>query len=605
MCGILGYLGNNDFREYVLSGLALIQNRGYDSVGVSFIKNGEIVTVKKASLDTYDSLNTVCETVSTMDCGNCPLAIGHTRWATHGGKTDLNAHPHADMNNNLVLAHNGVIENYIELKNMLITKGYKFVSQTDTEVISNLIDYNYEGDMSIAITNSIKMLRGTWALVIIHKNYPNKMWVTRHGSPILLGLDSNFAMVVSEQTAFGNHITKFVPINNFNVVEITYIDNAISYSTTFNKQEIISKSEVQLDKSPAPYDHWMIKEINSQPNSVMSALNNGARVPNDDTVKLGGIEMHASELAEIQHLIFLGCGTSYNAGHWAIKLFKSFKMFDSINIYDGAEFTDNDIPRGKVGLVLLSQSGETRDLIRCLEIAKQKSIVTIGIVNVVDSFIARETTCGIYLNAGQEVAVASTKSFTNQCIVLTLLCLWFGQNRNVGSSYRSAIITDLRKISMQMEYVLAKQDSLSTLIDSIDVNMSSFILGKGQQQAIANEGALKLKEIAYMHAEGFSSSALKHGPFALIVPNLPIFIIDVENEHHDKNMIAYHEVKARGANAHLISSIVDTKLDVLQNTTFGGIIANIYFQIISYKLALKGKYNPDYPRNLAKVVTVD
>lgn len=598
MCGIIGYLGSEDFKQYVLAGLALIQNRGYDSVGVSYINDGVIHTFKKASIDTHDSLQVVTESVS--DCSST-IAIGHTRWATHGGKTDINAHPHSDMYNNLVLAHNGIIENYLDLRAMLENNGYSFVSQTDTEVISNLIHYYYKGDMKQAITDATNQLSGTWALVIIHKDHPNKMWVTRHGSPILLGLNEDFAMIVSEQTAFGNHITKFVPIENYNVVEIVY-DNKISYSTKFNEHNIITKSKVQLERSPSPYDHWMIKEIYEQPKAIMGALNNGARIPSDNRVKLGGLEMYQDKLMQIQHLILLGCGTSYNAGHWSLNLFKRMRIFDSVSLYDGAEFTEYDIPRGNVALVLLSQSGETRDLIRCLDIAKQHSLVTIGIVNVVDSFIARETTCGIYLNAGMEVAVASTKSFTNQCIVLTLMCLWFAQNKGMNVSN---IIKDLRKLCFQMEYVLSKQDIMETVVNNIDISMSSFLLGKGQEQAIANEGSLKLKEIAYMNAQGYSSSALKHGPFALIIPKLPIFIIDVNYEHHDKNMSAYNEVKARGANVYLLSCHEETLFDVPQNATFGGILANVYFQLLSYKLALRGGYNPDYPRNLAKVVTVD
>ena len=598
MCGIIGYLGSEDFKQYVLTGLALIQNRGYDSVGISYINDNVIHTYKKASVDTHDSLKIVSE---YMEQHESTIAIGHTRWATHGGKTDINAHPHSDIHNTLVLAHNGIIENYLDLRTMLENNGYSFISQTDTEVISNLIHYYYKGDMKQAITDATNELSGTWALVIIHKDYPNKMWVTRHGSPILLGLNENFAMIVSEQTAFGNHITKFVPIENYNVVEIVYNDG-ITYSTKFNEHHIITKSKVQLERNPSPYDHWMIKEIMEQPKAIMGALNNGARIPSNNKVKLGGLELHKDLLMETQHLILLGCGTSYNAGLWSLNMFKRMKVFDSITLYDGAEFTEYDIPRGNVSLVLLSQSGETRDLIRCLDIAKQHSLTTIGIVNVVDSFIARETTCGIYLNAGMEVAVASTKSFTNQCIVLTLLCLWFAQNKGI---YNNTIITDLRKLCIQMEYVLSKQDVVNTVINHIDVSTSSFLLGKGQEQAIANEGALKLKEIAYMNAQGYSSSALKHGPFALIIPKLPIFIIDVNYEHHDKNMSAYNEVKARGANVYLISCHEETIFDVPQNTTFGGLLANIYFQLISYKLALRGGYNPDYPRNLAKVVTVD
>ena len=607
MCGIIGYLGDDNFTEYVFAGLKLIQNRGYDSIGVAYIEDNTIQCVKRASTVNTNNAIQLVEDIIGKTTIRSGTAIGHTRWATHGGKTDLNAHPHLDHYGNIAVVHNGIIENYLEIKEMLFSKGIKFISQTDTEVIASLIGYYYHMGYSIkdSIAASTKQLSGTWALVILCKLERHKIWVTRNGSPILLGLDQNFAMVVSEQSAFSNYITKFIPIDNHDIIEIKLEDGKISYSTNICESKIVSKTIQDMDISPFPYKYWMEKEILSQPESINNAINNGGRLSRDECVKLGGLDSHKDKLMKIDHLILLGCGTSYNSGHWSIALFKSFSIFKSVTIYDGAEFTENDIPDGICGFVLLSQSGETRDLIACLDIAKSKSIMTIGIVNVVDSFIARETTCGVYLNAGREYAVGSTKSFTNQCIVLALTAIWFAQNKQVHVEKRKQIINDIRILPLHIENVLSKGTLVDELLNQFDYSQSCFILGKGSNQAIANEGSLKLKEISYIHAEGFSSSALKHGPFALIVEDVPIFIIDIDHVHHDKNMNAFHEVSARGANPIIISCFKNGLLTIDNNNTFGGILVNIYFQLIALKIAILKGHNPDFPRNLAKVVTVD
>jgi glucosamine--fructose-6-phosphate aminotransferase (isomerizing) len=607
MCGIIGFLGEDNFTEYVLDGLKLIQNRGYDSVGIAYIENGDLYCCKRASLNNNDSLSVVTDIVLKSDIKS-NIAIGHTRWATHGNKTDINAHPHIDFYNNIALVHNGIIENYLEIKAMLVEKGIIFQSQTDTEIISSLIGYYYKNGNTVneSINLAISQLNGTWALTIICKDIPNKMWITRNGSPILLGLDDNFAMVVSEQTAFSNYVNKFIPVDNNDVMEISLDNGKISYNKIICENKIILKSQIEFDKSPAPYKFWMEKEIFTQPQHYFNAINNGGRLNSESTVMLGGLEHHKDALNDIDHLTILGCGTSYNAGLWSLQMFKSLNIFKSVSIYDGAEFNTDDIYEGKNAFIFLSQSGETRDLIRCLDIAKNKSIITIGIVNGVDSFIARETTCGIYLNAGPEFAVASTKSFTNQCIVLTLLVIWFAQHKDVHIEKRINMIRDIRMLYVHIENILNKSSCVDELLRDYDISQSCFILGKGVNQAISYEGALKLKEIAYIHAEGFSSSALKHGPFALIVDNLPIFIIDTDYINHEKNMNAYNEVKCRGAKTIMISSILsNSELTVDTNNTFGGVLSNIYFQLIAYKIALLRGNNPDFPRNLAKVVTVE
>jgi glucosamine--fructose-6-phosphate aminotransferase (isomerizing) len=607
MCGIVGYLGSDEYREYILSGLRLLQNRGYDSVGISCISNGELHTTKFASKTTCDALDQLEEKVKMNHIkSNC--ALGHTRWATHGGKTDINAHPHHDNKNKIALVHNGIIENFTELKNKLLEKGYTFKSQTDTEIISVLIGYYMDIGEPIenAIQKTILELIGTWALVIIHADFPNKMWITRNGSPLLLGMDDDFIMVVSEQYAFSNYIKKYIVLENHDLIEIVKEEKTITYNKNIQRYVIKDKPPQKIESKPADYKHWMLKEIMEQPESIIRAMSNYGRIENNVCVKLGGLDSNKSRLLEIQHLIILGCGTSFNAGLWSLDLFKTLDIFETVVAYDGAEFHVKDIPKkGNSGIIFLSQSGETKDLHRCIQIAKDYDLISIGVVNVVDSMIARETICGVYLNAGREVGVASTKSFTNQCVVLCMIAIWFSQNRGTCIEKRKQMINDLRILPFHIENILKNTENMIYFTEPFMNQHSCFVLGKGKNEAIAKECALKIKEIAYIHAEGFSSSSLKHGPFALIEEKLPIIIIDVDDDNREKNRNAYQEILARNAFILRISDTNDGELKIDKNVTFGGVIANIYIQLLSYYLSVQKGYNPDFPKNLAKVVTVE
>lgn len=606
MCGIVAYLGSDNYREYILAGLRLLQNRGYDSVGISSIYNGEIKTIKYASTNTHNSLEKLENKVlENKEISNC--AIGHTRWATHGGKTDTNAHPHHDTADRISIVHNGIIENFQEIKTRLINKGYHFKTQTDTEIIAVLIGYHLDNNETIenSIKKTVEELTGTWALVIIHRDYPNKLWATRNGSPLLLGMEDEYIILASEQIAFANYINKFIILENHDLIEITKEERTITYNKNIQRYVLNEKTNIPIEMTPTGYTHWMIKEIMEQPQSIIRAINNGGRIENNISVKLGGLDSYKSRFMDINHLIILGCGTSYHAGLWSLDIFKSLDIVDTVTIYDGAEFDVKDIPKkGKTALILLSQSGETKDLHRCINIAKEYDLITIGVVNVVDSMIARETDCGVYLNAGREVAVASTKSFTNQCVILVMIAVWFSQNRGSCIEKRKKIIKDLRNLSIQTENILYNSEKVRELVYKIKDTKSMFLLGKRKQEAIAKEGALKLKEVAYIHAEGFNSSSLKHGSFALIVNDLPIIIIDIEDEHRDKNRNAYQEVLARDAHVIRISDI-EGELLIEKNDTFGGLLANIYIQLLSYYIAIENGHNPDFPKNLAKVVTVE
>lgn len=644
MCGIIGYLGKCACFNHLLDGLKQLQNRGYDSAGICTIENNanndyEFSVSKFASTEKQSALDLL---EKYRDQHNACVGIGHMRWATHGEKTDVNAHPHLDMRKIFSVVHNGIIENYQFLKNMLISKGYSFLSETDTEVIVNLISYEYcliidsnNGKEDIyqvvkeCIMKAIQKLKGTYALCILSPLVPDALYCIRSGSPLLIGLSENFAMVASEKSAFEQKLTNYYVIDNNNLCIMRLIDGKIDFKAenpSANKNMSIAND---VSEGLGKFKHWTQKEIYEQIDSTLRAITNGGRLKTDFQVRLGGLEAehNVKELVRLENLILLGCGTSYHAGLVCSHFFKQFCNFNTVQVIDGAELTEDDIPkRGKTGFILLSQSGETRDLYRCIQLGRNKNVYLIGVVNVVDSMIAREVDCGVYLNAGREVAVASTKSFTSQIIVLTLMALWFSQKQDMNKiSTKVKMVKDLRNISESVKKTIAISEAACEKMVPLFSNFSScFLLGKGTGEGIAKEGALKIKEISYIHAEGYSASALKHGPFALLKKDFPVIIVALNDEHFDKCINAMIEIKSRGAKIILITNVNISKGNdkgcLLENSSkhadfivqlpneskwVGEVLSIIPIQILAYKLALERGLNPDLPRNLAKVVTVD
>ena len=455
MCGIVGYLGIDNYYDYVINGLKLLQNRGYDSAGLTYIYNNDLITKKFSSTHINNSLEILENSIHLNE--ESKIAIGHTRWATHGSINNINAHPHHDNQNMFSIVHNGIIENFHYIKNQLLDEGYHFLSQTDTEIISVLLGkyYSLEKNIEKAIEQTVNELQGTWALVIVHKDFPDQIWFTRNGSPLLLGIDDQFVLIVSEQLAFNNYIKKYIIIENHDIISVKIKDSRIELQESLNRYAVQKKVKDDIVSKPENYEHWTLKEIMEQPNSINRSINNGGRIADNTNVKLGGLDQHKSKLLECEHLIILGCGTSYYSGLWSCEIFKMLDIFTTIQIFDGAEFDIHDIPKkGKTCLILLSQSGETKDLHRCIQIAKDYELYTIGVVNVPDSLIARETDCGVYLNAGREVAVASTKSFTSQCIILSMIGIWFSQNRGTSIRKRKTIIDSIRSLPFQFQNTL-------------------------------------------------------------------------------------------------------------------------------------------------------
>lgn len=608
MCGISAFIGNNQnaFKQ-ILNALYQLQNRGYDSAGISIIDDNNIITHKYAS--TIDK--TALELLKEFDYSS-NIGIGHTRWATHGAKTDSNSHPHISHDGKFSLVHNGIIENFQEIKQFLLENDIENISQTDTEVIVNLVSYYYNEDKNIsnAIEKATQRLTGTWGIAIICIDEPNTIYCTRHGSPLLIGIDDKMAMITSEQSGFCNQFSKYIVLNNQDICSICFNNDKITIDT---KDVYTPKRALNSNNAltPYPHPHWTIKEIKEQIDSSLRAISLGGRLLSTNQVNLGGLRDNEESLNEIDNLIILGCGTSYHAGMFGIHFFKEICDFNCVQLFDGAEFTQHDIPKkGKTCILLLSQSGETKDLHRCIKIANEHNLYMIGVVNVVDSLIAREVHCGCYLNAGREVAVASTKAYTSQVILLSMISTWFSQIKLTQELKRKRIIEDLRKLYLDIEKTISIcEKQIDSLIPLFNNRNSCFLLGKNKGESIAREGALKIKEISYIHAEGYSTSSLKHGPFALLDEGFPVILIAPDDEYYSKSLNAYEEIKSRQAEIIIITDDKECDKDntiiIPYNLTFRHLLCVIPLQILAYKLSLSRGLNPDMPRNLAKVVTVE
>jgi glucosamine--fructose-6-phosphate aminotransferase (isomerizing) len=620
MCGIFGIVLNKtenvNIYNLVIDGLLQLQNRGYDSAGICLIKNDKFEVNKYASTNKINALDKLVSLKLNSINTGCGIAIGHNRWATHGIKNDTNAHPHLSNDNTFAIVHNGIIENYNELKEMLKKKMFNFKSQTDTEVIVNLLEYNYKLSESKNIYEVIKttvnMLTGTYGLLIQSLHDPNRLYCVRNGSPLLIGQNDDEVIVTSEQSGFCNKMNNYITLHNDDICIISrssYYVEVDTFNNYTKKPVVLAESNL----TPDPYKHWTLKEIHEQPNVVLNSINKGGRIKNNYEVKLGGLEGYADALKNIQNIILLGCGTSYFAGLYGAYYFKHLCNFNTVQVYDGAEFNEYDIPReGNTAFILISQSGETKDLHRCIEIAKNNNNITIGIINVVDSLIAREVDCGIYCNAGKEVGVASTKAFTSQVVCLSMAAIWFSTLQGINEKKRQRIVADLHNLSTDIKLAL---DACSSQIKDYSKKLNynnMFLLGKGSDEFIAKEGSLKIKEISYIHSEGYSASSLKHGPFALLDDNFPVIIFNLDQNHRAKILNCYQEVASRGAPILIISNDMtlsrEVECDVIyvpENKSYSSLLGIIPIQLLAYYLSINKEINPDKPKNLAKVVTVE
>lgn len=607
MCGIIGFVGNDDSVSYLIDGLTILENRGYDSAGIAtFAPQGALTVTKFASRDTADAIDQLRQHVTRHQGQR--IGIGHTRWATHGGKTDQNAHPHLDAKERVAVVHNGVIENAHALRKELEGKGVVFRSETDTEVIAQLIGTFLDNGCEIAdaVKQTLARLEGTWGLGIISPLIPDTIIAARNGSPLTIGIGEGKMFIASEPRAFGPSTRNFISLQNGEIAFVTPNGHSLDASR-LEKME-----EESIELSPAPHRHWTIKEILEQPEAVQRTLNHGARINDDVSVKLGGLDREAERLLTINHLVIAACGTSYHAGLYGALAMRALRSFATVQVVDASELTQHHFAPQNAGLLVISQSGETKDVHRALSIAENKNIPVFSVVNAVGSLIARTTQCGVYLNAGREHAVASTKAFVTQVTALELIATWFAQHRGEQEQRRRKLIEDLRRLPTNISLALQDTAAYERIAKRLLQSEHCFILGKGTAEPIAYEAALKIKEIGYLHAEGYPGGALKHGPFALIEPGTPVILLILNDQHAQLMRTAAEEVRARGAYTIVVTDepklaehVADDVITVPQDGVLTALLATVPFQVIAYHMALGRGINPDKPRNLAKAVTVD
>ena len=637
MCGITLYISknNNNAVHEVLSSLYELQNRGYDSFGIAYYNEEleQYQTHKKAidssEEDTYKVFKNETHQFTSSIC------MGHSRWATHGKVNTINAHPHISNQKIFYLIHNGIIENYKELKEFLNKKGYSFYSETDSEIIVNLIEYFYlyetEKKSKEAIYKAIELLQGTYGLVILNKEELNIAYLIKKGSPLIISETNDEIIATSELCGLKPHIKNYYELENNELVVLSkengilFENNDIHHSKEINKEFIEKYFTQDLNQ----YSHYTQKEIIEQDTTLLMSLNQGARIM-QGSICLGGLQCLRQYLPKIQNIIFIGCGSSYYAGCIGYHYIKNISFLHNINVFcfDGGDFNLKQVPHGICLFVFISQSGETMDLIKHLD-EIQKKHYTMGIINVIDSTIAKEVNCGIYMNVGKEVAVASTKSFNSSVLLLKLFSLWLYQEKiktkttplltGIEVLQCNNFIKDETILINQMIYQIKKiNHEINVYLEEINMDCllgeHIFILGKESMEYIAKECALKLKEICYIHGEGLSASSLKHGPLALIHSHFPVILL-INHENKDKMLNGYYELKSRNAYIFIITSEQDllelnkdSKCNVIivpKNKTCSEILFMLTLQHLCYYLAIRKKIDPDKPKNLAKVVTVE
>eukprot|EP00357_Protocruzia_adherens_P036447 CAMPEP_0115010678 /NCGR_PEP_ID=MMETSP0216-20121206/23472_1 /TAXON_ID=223996 /ORGANISM="Protocruzia adherens, Strain Boccale" /LENGTH=652 /DNA_ID=CAMNT_0002378965 /DNA_START=158 /DNA_END=2116 /DNA_ORIENTATION=- len=611
-CGITAYCGEQAHAaDVIIEGLEILQNRGYDSAGVCTLDGeGELEITKYASLVNTDDSIARLKKEALEKHANRTIGIGHTRWATHGGKTDENAHPHADWKNRIALIHNGTVSNDKYLRGKMSENNIPLKSETDTELIANYIGLMMDQGEKIegAIKKALAEVEGTWGLVVLEKG-GDQLYCARNGSPLLIGIGQKAMYIASEAMAFQRYTSNFIQLNDGEIAVVNHHNHNLDMSR-------IEQAEFEkVHTSPQGYPHFTIQEIMEQPDSIMRALNHGARLSLDPTggVKLSGLDVRREELSAIENFILTGCGTSYYAALYGIYLMRKFHIFNTVYATNSSETYNYDLPREKAGLCAITQSGETLDVYNVVKMAIDNDIPCFAVVNKVGSLIARTAESGIYVNAGYEQAVASTKAFTSQVIALSLVTAWMSHAKNKSSKPRKNLIDSLHKIPTLFGMALKNlREPSQEVAKMLENDQHLFILGKGPGEAIAMEGALKIKEITYLHTEGFAGGALKHGPLALITDGTPVILLILDDNFNERMITALMEVRGRGAKTIVITDnpapLPEGKIDYLMtipsNDELTALVAVAPLQLIAYELSVLKGINPDKPRNLSKTITV-
>ncbi len=611
MCGIVGYIGHRQAYPILINGLKRLEYRGYDSTGISLV-NGEAKTFKKKG-----KVSDLENFVKGQDITGC-IGMGHTRWATHGEPNDVNAHPHTSMNGIFIIIHNGIIENYSSLKKKLEQRGYKFKSQTDTEILSNLIEYIYlKGNISaeLAVRLALTKVVGAYGLVIICTNEPDKIIAARKGSPLVIGVGNEEYFVASDATPIIEHTNSVIYLNDNDIAIIK--SNELTLKTIFNDQLTPNIQKLNLEIGEIEknnYDHFMLKEIFEQSRSIFDTFR-GRISPDQKSINLGGLFNVMPQLIKAKRIIFIGCGTSWHAGLVGEYLFEELSRIP-VEVEYASEFRYRHPVIFKDDVVIaISQSGETADTLAAIKLAKEAGALVLGICNVVGSSIPRETHAGVYTHAGPEIGVASTKAFTAQVTVITMMAIAIGMARNTISKEEGIrIIGELCTIPEKIEKALLNNDRYKE-IASLFKNATNFLyLGRGVLFPVALEGALKLKEISYIHAEGYPAAEMKHGPIALIDQLMPVVVIASKDHTYEKIVSNIQEVKARKGiviavvpeGDTVIQGMADYVLEVPEcDVCLSPLVSIIPLQLLSYHIAVMRGCNVDQPRNLAKSVTVE
>jgi glucosamine--fructose-6-phosphate aminotransferase (isomerizing) len=608
MCGIVGYLGHNEAVPVLINGLKRLEYRGYDSAGIAVLNDSGINIVKEVGKISN------LETALAADTPKGKIGIGHTRWATHGQPNQINAHPHSDQSGNIVLIHNGIIENYAVLKKMLQNKGHEFKSDTDTEIIAHLIETNYKGDMEEAFRKSLLELEGTYGIALITKYDPGKIYVARKGSPIVIGVGENEFFVASDVTPLVPHTRNVFYLEDDEMAVISesgIITKTIHNKTIEKKLEKVTFDLEAIEKED--YEHYMLKEIFEQPKTIMDCMR-GRIMREEGLVKLGGLREVENKLVNASKIYFTASGTSWHAALIGEYLIEEYCRIP-VEVEYASEFRyRNPIINPDEIVIAISQSGETADTLAALREGKHKGATVLGIVNVVGSTIARETHAGVYIHAGPEIGVASTKAFTSQVTALVLITLMIARRKHMSVVQAKQLIDELLKLPENVEKILSQNNKIKEM-SAIYKNEKNFLyLGRGYNFPVALEGALKLKEISYIHAEGYPAAEMKHGPIALIDENMPVVFIATKDAIYDKVISNIEEVRARKGRVIIIATEGDTKIAKYGDhiiyvpescQALSPLLTVIPLQLLAYHIAVLRGCNVDQPRNLAKSVTVE
>jgi glucosamine--fructose-6-phosphate aminotransferase (isomerizing) len=610
MCGIIGYIGKNDHvGEILLEGLKRLEYRGYDSAGIAIVRDGSLVWEKTAG-----KIHQLEEKLKDVDLRG-RLGIAHTRWATHGEPNRTNAHPHFDCAQRIALIHNGIIENYQTLKKSLEAEGHRFITETDTETLAHLIEKYYTGkDLEVAVRKALEKVEGTYGIIVISATEPDKMVAARNGSPIVMGIGEDEYIIASDVAAILKHTRQVIYLEDHEMIVAT--PDRFTTMTVDNEYVSHDVQEVDWDLEmieKGGHPHFMLKEIFEQPETIKNAMR-GRLIPATGEVRLGGLNMNEDELREVKRIVLLGCGTSWHAaliGEYMIEE----KARIPVEVEYASEFRYRNPVIGEGTIVFaISQSGETVDTLAALREAEKRGARCLGICNVVGSTIARESHSGVYIHAGPEIGVASTKAFTSQITVLSLLALVFGRLRTISSSEGQKIIHALMHVPDQVTEILKSHEDIRRIAEEYYHHNNFLYLGRGANYPVALEGALKLKEISYLHAEGYPAAEMKHGPIALIDENMPVVFICPRDNAYQKIVGNICEVKARKGKIIAITNegnsevveMADHVIYIPKTLDFlYPILAVIPLQLLAYHIAVLRGCNVDQPRNLAKSVTVE